>query len=344
MLQTHASVAAASLSLIDALAICALSYFEHMKSIRPSTILNVYLFFSVLFDIAQTRTLWLYSSHSSSRPQSIAVLFTSSLALKAILLVLEASEKRSLLLVRYNHSSPESTSSIFGRSTYWWLNSLFYRAYKRILVVDELWELDDIFSSESLGDKLQGAWDKCNKSRRHPLMRVIFSCFKWPFYAAVIPRLCFTGFTFAQPFLINRATELVSESWSLESRNHGYGIIGATAIIYLGLGVSRGMYNHATYRFITMCRGALISVIYAKATDLALGTVDDSAAVTHMSTDIDSIATGITNIHEIWASVIEMGIGLYLLASQVGVACIFVAIPSIGTCSTVEAYKILTNR
>lgn len=77
-----------------------------------------------------------------------------------------------------------------------------------------------------------------------------------------------------------------------------------------------------------MFRGALISLIYQKTTFLALDVCDDSAAVTLMSTDIDTIATGLQNMHNIWANLIGVALGVYLLQRQVGVACIFVLIPA----------------
>jgi ATP-binding cassette subfamily C (CFTR/MRP) protein 1 len=89
-----------------------------------------------------------------------------------------------------------------------------------------------------------------------------------------------------------------------------------------------------------MLRGALISIIFSKITDLALGAVEDSAAVTLMSTDIDSIATGLVQMHEIWATPIELGIGIYCLQRQVGLACMLVTIPAMGT-SQVYSHKSL---
>lgn len=53
-----------------------------------------------------------------------------------------------------------------------------------------------------------------------------------------MPRLFVIGLTFAQPFLINRAIELSDSPKNRVTNNDGYGIIGAYAIVYLGLAVS----------------------------------------------------------------------------------------------------------
>ncbi|KAH8804690.1 ABC transporter-like protein [Xylogone sp. PMI_703] len=318
---TRASVAAAALSLVDSLAICILSYVEHTRSIRPSNILAFYLFFSTLFDIAQTRTLWLNRGPSGSRSHNIAALFTASLVMKVTVLVLEAVQKRSLLLGPYKFSSPEATSSIFNRSVFWWINSLFKRGFRSLLGIDDLSTIDDEFSSKHLGSALQQAWDRNNKLGKYALITTVLWTFKWAFLGAIVPRLAFIGFSFAQPFLINRSIVLVSEPSTPGSKNDGYGIIGATALIYTGLGVSRAFYNHKIYRSITIYRGALVSLIYNKVINLSIGTVDDSAALTHMSTDIDSIATGIIDMHDIWSGVIELGIAIYFrLGNGIGPA------------------------
>jgi ATP-binding cassette subfamily C (CFTR/MRP) protein 1 len=71
-----------------------------------------------------------------------------------------------------------------------------------------------------------------------------------------------------------------------------------------------------------MLRGALVGAIYNRALLLPDGLHDDSAAVTLMSTDIDRIAIAMQSVHEIWARIIEVGVGLWLLERQVGAVCV----------------------
>lgn len=85
--------------------------------------------------------------------------------------------------------------------------------------------------------------------------------------------------------------------------------------------VSTGQYQHLTYRFITMMRGGLISMLYGKATDIALTDVDPASSITLMSADIERIVTGFQTGHEIWANTLEVGLAIYLLERQLGVAC-----------------------
>ena len=51
-----------------------------------------------------------------------------------------------------------------------------------------------------------------------------------------------------------------------------------------------------------------------------------SDTLTLTSTDIDRICSSFENIHELWANPIEIGIALWLLERQLGVACVAPAI------------------
>jgi hypothetical protein len=56
---------------------------------------------------------------------------------------------------------------------------------------------------------------------------------------------------------------------------------------------------HLTYRFITQMRGGLISMLYNKATEVALVDVDVASSLTLMSADVERIVTGMQTGHEV---------------------------------------------
>ena len=74
---------------------------------------------------------------------------------------------------------------------------------------------------------------------RFTLIAVLWRCLRGQCSYVIFPRLCQIVFTFAQPFLITRVIDLLSEEDSELSRNEGYGLIGATALIYVGIAVRR---------------------------------------------------------------------------------------------------------
>jgi hypothetical protein len=50
--------------------------------------------------------------------KSLAAVFSSTVGIKVMVLVIEAVEKRSILLDHYRYSSPEVTSGIYSRKPY----------------------------------------------------------------------------------------------------------------------------------------------------------------------------------------------------------------------------------
>jgi ATP-binding cassette subfamily C (CFTR/MRP) protein 1 len=55
-----------------------------------------------------------------------------------------------------------------------------------------------------------------------------------------LPRLCLIGFNYAQPFLLTAAIDALSNIKDPNQKNNGYGLIGATGLIYLGIALSTG--------------------------------------------------------------------------------------------------------
>lgn len=72
-----------------------------------------------------------------------------------------------------------------------------------------------------------------------------------------------------------------------------------------------------------MFRGALVGLIYNRTLVLQDGLYDESAAVTLMSTDIDRIALSMELLHETWPHLLEVIVGVTLLARQLGWGCVF---------------------
>jgi hypothetical protein len=92
-----------------------------------------------------------------------------------------------------------------------------------------------------------------------------------------------------------------------------------------------GQHQHLTFRAITMVRGQLISMLYHKATDINITAADPTAALTLMSADIERIDMGWRTAHEVWANLVEIGIAVFLLQRQLGVACLIPVGTAIGT-------------
>lgn len=100
----------------------------------------------------------------------------------------------------------------------------------------------------------------------------------------------------------------------------GWGLTAALFLVLLGLAVSKGFYYHMTYRLVTRVRGGLVSIIYAKTVDVSVTALNESVAMTLMSSDMEGICLGIQSMHDLWAVPLELSIATYILFLQVGVA------------------------
>jgi hypothetical protein len=71
-----------------------------------------------------------------------------------------------------------------------------------------------------------------------------------------------------------------------------------------------------------MVWGSLVLDIYHRTTDISITALDNSAAVTLMSTDVERIELGLRNIHGVWAPIIQIGLVTWLLQRKLGLACL----------------------
>ena len=153
--RSRAAVPSAVLSLIGSLVLALLSYFEHLRSVQTSFILNVYLLFTILFDTARSRSYALEQGLNQ-----ISIVFTTRVGVKLFLAIFEAKEKGSLLLPDAPSYPPEAASGVYNRSLFWWQNALFKQGFKKTLSVDDLFQLDKHLRANYLHPLIQTAWEK----------------------------------------------------------------------------------------------------------------------------------------------------------------------------------------
>lgn len=107
----------------------------------------------------------------------------------------------------------------------------------KILSMESLYDLDKQLDSKWLLQNIEKTWVR-RKTGKHSLLFCVLESLRNALMRGVFPRLCLIGFKFAQPFLINRIILFVESGGREDSKNIGYGLIGATGLIYVGLAVS----------------------------------------------------------------------------------------------------------
>lgn len=311
------SLASSAMTFVAAASMMALSFFEHAKCPRPSSILCSFLSLTILFDIVQTRTLWLTIIRP---PQTTdARIFTASVVLKFTLLLLESKHKTNWVRWDAKEHSPEETNGVFGIGFYFWLNELFFFGYKSVLSMDELYPLDQRMMSRDMFERLSRQLRvKPQQGNKFGLAKNLVKALAWPFLLPVAPRVALIGFTFCQPFLIAALLDNLESPPDERSKNESYGLIGAAALAYTGIALSTAFYQYFSRRAVYMARGCLASAIFKKTTESKVTVADDAAAVTLMSTDVENIIRGFGQIHELWANTVEVALGCWLLQGRLG--------------------------
>ncbi|OQE34379.1 hypothetical protein PENCOP_c018G04493 [Penicillium coprophilum] len=314
-LRTSITVAESALAFIASLGLYLLSQLEHLRSIRPSPIINGYILLTLLFDIARVRTLFL-----NSNDKSIAGVFSSMIGVKVMVLLAEAVEKRKLLLGPYRDMSPEETSGIYSKSFFFWLNQLMKTGFQRILQNRDLYPIDNEMSSSVLQHRMKDAWSATTQDRPKSLFWAVLRANIKPLLFCVVPRLLQMAFRYTQPLLLTRTISFANDKGQPD--NIGWGLTGAFFMVLLGVAISNGIFYHMTFRFVTSVRGGLVSIIYSKTVDLSVTALDESVAVTLMSSDVQAICNGLQLINDLWGVPLELVIVIYLLTRELGIVAL----------------------
>jgi ATP-binding cassette subfamily C (CFTR/MRP) protein 1 len=143
-------VPAAVLSFVAALALAFSSHFEHIRSIRPSFLIGLYLVITSLLRAAAVRTYWLIEGNASVTSSALA-----SLLVQLVILVLESYSKQQWLLDENERLPREAAASFLSRSLFAWLNDLLVTGYRRPLVSSDLQIVDQNLETALLATRFQ---------------------------------------------------------------------------------------------------------------------------------------------------------------------------------------------
>ncbi|KAK4216035.1 P-loop containing nucleoside triphosphate hydrolase protein [Rhypophila decipiens] len=312
-----------------------LSSLEHRRSVRPSTLILLYLLSSLSLDLVQLtapslRYLLQNGQHLYLIPQ---------LAAKALVLCTELLlDKRSELLEEWQNLPPEETCSIFGRSLMWWMNTILAKGYKSTLINEELPDIDHGLSSRVLREKILDIW--CSDTASSPwLLTALIKCLLQPGLLLVIWRVLLILFRYSQPVLITYSIAFLNSPSS--SQDQGYFIVLAAIFVHMGYAFVVRAYQLGLNRLQIMVRGSLVGLIHQNSLLSANASHKDSGGsstpVALITTDVAALEGAVETFYMTWACVIEVIIGTVMLARQVGWVWPLPHLITI-SCSRINAY------
>ncbi|KAL6828791.1 P-loop containing nucleoside triphosphate hydrolase protein [Trichoderma sp. SZMC 28015] len=316
ILHTRMAIATEVLSVSSNVGALALSFLVDQRSVKPSDVLVLYYSASTILGIPRLRTLWLFPSDYLIQQ----VIWTGLLILTASVATIECFGKTKYLRPAFkNGLTSEQMTSFWSRSFFVWLLPVFQKGYSNLFLVDDLPDIDKDMKESATWAELEAAWRRTQGGRiGFRLVRATFRANSWSFFSAIVPRLMLSAFTFCQPFLIQAAVSHLSGTANEDDHERfGQALVGAFALVYLGIAISRAVYWRQTYRMLAKVRAGLTAKIYRQTVSLQSRDVEDSAALTLMGTDVERIVESLRFFHETWAAIPEVAIGVWLLTRQV---------------------------
>ncbi|KAH6645218.1 P-loop containing nucleoside triphosphate hydrolase protein [Truncatella angustata] len=327
-------------SFVACIGLCPLLFLEHTRSIRPSDLAVVYLLVSLVCDATELLTVL----YQNGIPLALLPA-AASLCVKLVLLVAESQGKEAILRGPYDQQPPEQLAGILNRTFFWWINPVLAHGSRNVLTGDSLPSIDEKLSSTLLRHHALQAWDRRAKPERNTTLPQVLVLSMLPdFLAPIVPRLSLITFRYAQPVLISTVIRYISKA-SDENSKTGYLVILMAVIVYVGLAISKAVYQHRLNRLKVMIRGAVVGLINNKSLNQQSSNYNDGKAVTLMSTDAENVGGGAQMFHETWAQTIEVVVGTVMLAREVGWVCP-VPLVIIFFCSRMSRYlaKTLQNK
>ncbi|CAI7568615.1 unnamed protein product [Penicillium glandicola] len=323
-LHTKISTSAAAINIVTTLAAIILSFLEDQRTIQPSDTLIVYFSALSILYIPHLRTLWLIPSIPVPRG-----LFTAFYIIVIITTVLESAQKVNFIQPLYRNVAVENIHGFWGRNLFVWVLPLFQNAYRSIICLDDLPDVDSTLLGQYAEARLTQTWSRAHGKYR--LIKATFRAYYRPLLSAIVPRILLAAFTFCQPFLLSATVEWMGSPTTAETQRYGHALVGAYALVYTGIAVSTAIYYRQASRLATVIRSGLIAMIHEQTLALRSTTGSKTGdAVALMGTDTTRIISSMRSLHEIWASLISVVVAIWLLEIKVYVACVLPAVIAVG--------------
>ncbi|CAI5724696.1 unnamed protein product [Peronospora farinosa] len=208
----------------------------------------------------------------------------------------------------------------FSRITFSWLGPLLHLGSSQPLEFQDLWPLDDADETLHVTNTLHAVTTK-----NHSLWRSIRQAFGVHMYVAGMCKLFGDCFGFVGPICVNALIQYVQDPrpvW-FASDHYPYILSGILFIASIFQTLCLHQHHHLVIREGIRVRSALTMLVYNKSLTLSSQTKSQVGAgrILNLATiDTNRILNLFNMIHYVWASPIQLAIGMLLLVHYLGTA------------------------
>lgn len=172
-----------------------------------------------------------------------------------------------------------------------------------------------------LRDRFRTHWaQRPDKTGKSALLLTLFKSMPEYFIIPAVPRLAIVAVTLAQPMLLERMLNFVQGGGYEQRADVGYSLIGAFGVLYFMTAVLNAWFAHSSNRLALELRSQLVDATYRQLLHLRPAALDTGKATTLINVDMQHIMDGSLILHDIWASILTVGIAVYLLFLQIQLA------------------------
>ncbi|CAE6405604.1 unnamed protein product [Rhizoctonia solani] len=262
-----APVLSALITLIASLFVGLLTYYNHTRTRRSSTILLTLWPFYLLQQAVILRTqLLLHQSHE--------VLFALQCALLAVGALSWALECFCPDRVKQDPDAepeekelPYERANVYSRLTFGWMTPLMKLGYSRFISEKDMSALSPSDTAHSLSDRLQKHWSHQLESKNPSLWSALARAYGGPYAIAALIKIVRDVLSFAEPQLLRFLLAFIAryQAGKTESAFIGWAI--ATAMFILSVVQTAMLHQYFQICFVTgmRVRAGLVTAIYNKA-------------------------------------------------------------------------------
>uniref|UniRef100_A0A0M3HS88 ABC-type xenobiotic transporter n=1 Tax=Ascaris lumbricoides TaxID=6252 RepID=A0A0M3HS88_ASCLU len=216
----------------------------------------------------------------------------------------------------------DQNAAFFSRIFFCWSNDLIRKGYRM-----QLNELRDLFTLPSCLETavvekefVESASTRFVDAEDFSLTKALLRAFGAPFFALGALKLISDALTFAGPILLHLLVVCLDDE-QCEEDGYNYSLLMMLATFLSAIASSN--FNYYITKIGLKLRSAISTALYDKLLRVRLSTLSSFSSgqiLNFMSTDVDRIVNMCSSFHAFWSLPLQLGVALYLLYREVGLA------------------------
>ncbi|CAJ0591312.1 unnamed protein product [Cylicocyclus nassatus] len=220
------------------------------------------------------------------------------------------------------HGRADESAGFFSRIFFCWTNVLIQKGAKlQLHSIDDVFQLPPSLEVAKIErEMVENSPTYYSDNQRYSLSSALLSTYGLAFFSLGLIRLASDAFVFAGPILLHVLVEILEDP---APNNLGYLYAGLMVLCsFLGALFSTN-FTFYMQKISLKVRTATVTAIYDKLLMVPLSEMSkfsSGAILNYISTDVDRIVNFCNSFHAFWSLPVQLGIALYLLYREIGMA------------------------